>query len=57
MPHVESYYAATAHPAPTHPQLRGAAEFDACVVGAGIAGCATALELAERGYRVALLEA
>jgi len=56
MPHVDSYYAATAHPAPTHPQLRGAAEFDVCVVGAGIAGCATALELAERGYRVALLE-
>jgi gamma-glutamylputrescine oxidase len=57
MPHVDSYYAATAHPAPTHPQLQGAAGFDVCVVGAGIAGCATALELAERGYRVALLEA
>ena len=57
MPHVDSYYAATAHPAPAHPQLQGAAGFDVCVVGAGIAGCATALELAERGYRVALLEA
>ena len=57
MPHVDSYYAATAHAAPEHPTLRGAAEFDVCVVGAGIAGCATALELAERGYRVALLEA
>jgi len=56
MPHIDSYYAATAHPAPAHPQLQGAMECDVCVVGAGIAGCATALELAERGYRVALLE-
>lgn len=56
MPYIDSYYAATAHPAPVHPRLRGATEFDVCVVGAGIAGCATALELAERGYRVAMLE-
>jgi len=28
-----------------------------CVVGGGIAGCSTALQLAERGYRVVLLEA
>lgn len=28
-----------------------------CVVGGGIAGCSTALHLAERGYRVVLLEA
>jgi gamma-glutamylputrescine oxidase len=56
MPHVRSYYAATAHPAPEHPALEGDATFDVCVVGAGIGGCAAALELAERGYRVALLE-
>jgi gamma-glutamylputrescine oxidase len=30
---------------------------DVCVVGGGIAGCSTALHLAKRGYRVALLEA
>jgi gamma-glutamylputrescine oxidase len=29
---------------------------DVCVIGGGIAGCSTALNLAERGYRVALLE-
>ena len=57
MPHVRSYYAATANPAPDHPALEGDATFDVCVVGAGIAGCAGALELAERGFRVALLEA
>ena len=57
MPHVRSYYAATAHEAPDHSALAGDATFDVCVVGAGIAGCAAALELSERGYRVALLEA
>jgi gamma-glutamylputrescine oxidase len=31
-------------------------EADVCVVGGGIAGCSTALDLAERGYRVVLLE-
>ena len=56
MPHVRSYYAASAHPAPAHAPLAGDASCDVCVVGAGIAGCATALELAERGYRVLLLE-
>jgi glycine/D-amino acid oxidase-like deaminating enzyme len=57
MSHVHSYYAASAHTAPACPVLQGEESFDVCVVGAGIAGCATALELAERGYRVALLEA
>ena len=56
MGHVASYYAATAHPAPRRPALTGEVTADVCVVGAGIAGCAAALELAERGYRVILLE-
>ena len=51
-----SYYAATAHPAPPRPALAGEVDADVCVVGAGIAGCAAALELAERGLRVVLLE-
>jgi gamma-glutamylputrescine oxidase len=57
MPHARSWYAATAHEAPAHPTLAGDVSCDVCVVGAGIAGCATALELAERGYRVVVLEA
>lgn len=57
MPHVRSYYAATAHTAPDHPPVAGDAAFDVCVVGAGITGCAAALELAERGFKVALVEA
>ena len=57
MQHVANYYAATAHPAPPRPALAGPLEVDVCIIGGGIAGCAAALELAERGYRVVLLEA
>jgi gamma-glutamylputrescine oxidase len=57
MDHVASYYAATAHPAPVRPPLEGEVRTDVCVVGAGIAGCSAALDLAARGYRVVLLEA
>lgn len=56
MEHVASYYAATAHPAPRRPPLAGETRADVCVVGGGIAGCSAALDLAERGYRVVLLE-
>lgn len=54
---ADSYYAATANPAPRRAPLKGTTDCDVCVVGAGIAGCSAALNLAERGYRVALLEA
>ena len=56
VPHVDSYYAASAHAAPLSHPLAGDVEADVCVVGGGIAGCATALFLAERGYKVVLLE-
>jgi gamma-glutamylputrescine oxidase len=61
-----SYYAASAGSsatlapdgAHTHREtLRGAIRADVVVVGGGIAGCSAALHLAQRGYRVALLEA
>jgi gamma-glutamylputrescine oxidase len=55
--YVESYYTASRHAAPAHPALAGDVDCDVCVVGAGIAGASAALHLAERGYRVVLLEA
>jgi gamma-glutamylputrescine oxidase len=53
---TRSYYSATAHASPLRPALQGSMDCDVCVVGGGIAGCSAALHLAERGYRVALLE-
>jgi gamma-glutamylputrescine oxidase len=55
--YVQSYYAATAPVAEPVATLAGEVVADVCVVGGGIAGCSAALTLAERGYRVALLEA
>ncbi|MBK1697407.1 NAD(P)/FAD-dependent oxidoreductase [Rhodovibrio salinarum] len=54
--HIDSYYAATASPAPERPPLAGEVRADVCVVGGGFTGVTAALELAERGYKVVLLE-
>lgn len=52
-----SYYVATAnHFAPLSPLL-GEVTVDVCVVGGGFTGLSAALHLAERGYKVVLLEA
>jgi gamma-glutamylputrescine oxidase len=52
-----SYYEASVSRPPALPALCGNIRADVCVVGGGYAGLAAALELAERGYSVALLEA
>jgi len=52
-----SYYRASANPHPQHPRLKGKHEADVCVVGAGFTGLSAALELAERGFTVAVVEA
>ncbi|WP_299344801.1 FAD-binding oxidoreductase [uncultured Maritalea sp.] len=54
--HVNSYYAASANPAPNRPALVGEFQTDICVVGAGYSGLSTALHLLERGYKVAVVE-
>ena len=50
------YYQSTPRPEP-HAPLAGEQVFDVCIVGGGISGLSAALHLAERGMRVALLEA
>ena len=55
--HAASYYAATANDATEHPRLVGEVDADVCIVGGGYTGLSAALELAERGYKVVLLEA
>ncbi|MDD8023370.1 MAG: FAD-binding oxidoreductase [Paracoccaceae bacterium] len=54
--HTTSYYAASANPSPNRPELQGVQEIDVCVVGAGYSGLSTALHLAEKGYKVAIVE-
>ncbi|MDP4300700.1 NAD(P)/FAD-dependent oxidoreductase [Leptothrix discophora] len=53
----DSYYAATAVRDHHWPALDGELRCDVAVVGGGLAGLSAALELAERGHQVALLEA
>ncbi|WP_273820045.1 NAD(P)/FAD-dependent oxidoreductase [Pseudomonas asplenii] len=55
--HTASYYAASSHPQPEYPPLQGEVQADVCVVGGGFSGLNTAIELAERGLAVVLLEA
>lgn len=56
-PYPDSYYVASANPAPERPALVGAHETDVCVIGAGYTGISTALFLLEHGFRVTVLEA
>ncbi|MEM8814427.1 MAG: FAD-binding oxidoreductase [Pseudomonadota bacterium] len=53
----DSYYASTASGISRHPALSGDVDADVCVIGGGFTGLAAALNLAERGRSVVLLEA
>ena len=55
--HAPSYYAATPNRSLDLPRLEGELQVDVCIVGGGFTGLNTAIELAERGFTVALLEA
>jgi glycine/D-amino acid oxidase-like deaminating enzyme len=52
-----SYYEASCAPRPNYQTLQGQLKVDVCIVGGGFSGLNTAIELAERGLSVALLEA
>jgi gamma-glutamylputrescine oxidase len=53
----DTYYAASANDHPRHPRLEGEVAADVCVVGGGFTGVSAALHLADRGYKVVLVEA
>jgi gamma-glutamylputrescine oxidase len=55
--HPASYYAATAEGLVAYPALTGAQSCDVAVVGGGYTGLSAALHLAERGFKVIVLEA
>ena len=52
-----SYYNATINQESDYPALEGDIRVDVAIVGGGFTGVATALELSEKGYKVALIEA
>ncbi|MDP3814110.1 FAD-binding oxidoreductase [Pseudomonas sp.] len=55
--HAASYYAASVNRQLAYPPLRGEMRVDVCIVGGGFSGLNTAIELAQKGLSVALLEA
>lgn len=52
-----SYYVASANQTLHYPTLEDNIDTDVCVVGGGFAGLSAAIELADRGYKVVILEA
>jgi gamma-glutamylputrescine oxidase len=56
-PYPPSWYAASAASLLLQPALNGDLVADVCVLGAGYVGLSAALELAEAGYKVVVLEA
>ena len=51
-----SYYTATLNDPTQYPTLTGTEQVDVAIIGGGFTGVATAVELAERGLKVAIVE-
>ena len=54
--HTDSFYAHSVLNMTDYPQLQDNIECDVCVVGAGFSGLSSALHLAEKGFKVVVLE-
>jgi len=54
--YIDSYYARTRQESMEHAALDGDLDVETLVIGGGLAGSAAALDLAERGHKVALIE-
>ncbi len=54
--HTTSFYAASANDKNIRPSLEGDITADICVIGAGFTGLSTAIHLAEKGFKVVVLE-
>ena len=54
---VNSYYEATVARPNLYPKLQGCVDTDVCVVGGGLAGLSAAIDLAQSGFKVVVLEA
>ena len=52
-----SYYNATINHETDYPELEGEHTVDVVIIGGGFTGVATAVELSEKGYKVAIVEA
>ena len=52
-----SYYSATINQDSNYPSVQGEVRVDVAIIGGGFTGVATAVELAERGFKVAVVEA
>ena len=55
-PYPPSWYATSTASLQQQPMVEGDIDADVCILGAGYVGLSTALELAEAGYRVVVLE-
>lgn len=56
-PRCDSYYTHSIHTDSDYPTLSGEESVDVAIIGGGFTGINTAIELAQRGYSVALVEA
>lgn len=55
--HADSYYASSVNERTDYPCLEGELRVDVVIVGGGFTGVASAVELSERGLKVAIVEA